>query len=88
MPRDVFLGQIVKGAGDLGEILDESAVEVGKPKETTDVLEVLGSWPVMNGFDLAGIHCYLSLPDDQAQILNLGAFELAFFRTKVKVMLT
>jgi hypothetical protein len=73
--------------GDLGEVLDEAAVEVGKPDESSDVTERLGDRPVADSFNLGGVHADLSLMDNQAQVLDLGLLELAFLGSEVEIVL-
>ena len=40
---DVFLGEVMQGSADLGEVLDEVSAEIGEPNEASNILKVLGS---------------------------------------------
>src|SRR5690606_1432119 len=79
LPGDVLLGEVVERSGDGGEVLDETAVKVGEPEETTNGAEVAGDWPVADGFDLGGVHADFALTDDQPEVFDLLTFELALF---------
>ena len=49
---DIFLGEVVQRTTDLGEVLDETAVEVGKPDEALKISEYLEWFLCTNRFDL------------------------------------
>ena len=46
-PSTVFLSEVDEGASNVGVVGDEATVEVGKAEEGADVLDFLGSGPLM-----------------------------------------
>ena len=44
-PREVFLGEVDEGSGNVGVVRDEMTVEVCKAEEGSDVFDFLRSWP-------------------------------------------
>ena len=60
----VLLGEVVKRSTDLREVLDETAVEVGKPDEASKLLQVLGYWPVDDCFYFDRVHGDFSMTND------------------------
>ena len=47
-PRQVFLGEVNEGSGDIGVVGDKTLVEVGEAKERPDVFDFLGGGPAGN----------------------------------------
>ena len=62
----VLLGQVIEWASDLGEVLDEAAVEVSKAQESSYFSKVGWSCPVMDSLHFTRVHGYLTLSNDQA----------------------
>ena len=52
----VLLGQVVEGPCNLGELINEPAVEVGKPNETLELSDIPGWRPVCYSFELGWVH--------------------------------
>src|SRR5258708_37538177 len=46
----------MEGAGNLGEVADESPVEVHKPYEGLDILDLRWLWPVCDSLDFNRVH--------------------------------
>jgi hypothetical protein len=45
---------------------NETAIEVGEPKETSNVFEVPRGWPICDRLNLCRIHADMILPDEHA----------------------
>ena len=43
VPREVFLGEVNKGLGDIGVVRDEVTVEVCKAQKGANIFDFLGS---------------------------------------------
>src|SRR5260370_15391127 len=61
----------MEGAGNLREVADESPVEVHKPYEGLDVLDLHWLWPVCDSLDLNRVHRYVVLRDNKCQSMTL-----------------
>ncbi len=61
--------------GNLGEVADESPVEVHKPYEGLDILDLCWLQPV---HDFNRVHRYMVLRDNKPKVVHLSMFELAF----------
>jgi len=48
---DPFLGQCRKWFRDAGKILNEFTIVKGKAKESADIADTLGHWPVLDGLN-------------------------------------
>ena len=49
----------MEGAGNLGEVVDESSVEVHKPYKGLDILYLHWLQPVCDSLDLNRVHRYM-----------------------------
>ena len=85
IPGEVLLGEVEEGAGDVGIVGDESAVEIGEPKERANIFHLSWRRPVCNAVELDGIHGQLAGFYDHAEVFYLISGELAFFKFQVKV---
>ncbi|EPS92565.1 hypothetical protein FOMPIDRAFT_1137615, partial [Fomitopsis schrenkii] len=70
-------GNVVQRTRCLSEVADEAAIEVGEPKESTQLAKILGCWPLGDCFDFYVIHLDLPFADYEAQVLYTGLLELA-----------
>jgi len=68
----------VKGASNLGKVLDEPSVEVHKSYEELDILYFHWLWPVHDSLDFNGVHHYMVFGDDEPKVVHLLMFEFAF----------
>ena len=68
----------MEGAGNLGEVADESSVEVHKPYEGLDILYLCWLWPVHHSLDLNRVHHYVVFGDDKPKVIHLLTFEFTF----------
>ena len=68
----------MEGVGNLGEVADESLLEVHEPYEGLDALDLHWLWPVCDSLDLNGVHRYMVLRDNKPKVVHLSTFELAF----------
>ena len=48
IPREVFLGEVDEGLGDVGVVRDETLVKVGEAKEGSNILDFFRGWPTGN----------------------------------------
>ncbi len=81
-PVSQLLGECVEGAGNLGEVVDESLVEVHEPYEGLDILDLHWSQPVCDSLDLNGVHCYMVLRDNKPKVVHLSMFKLALLQSE------
>ncbi len=72
----------MEGVGNLGEVADESLVEVHEPYEGLDVLDLRWLWPVCDSLDLNGVHHYMVLRDNKPKVVHLLMFKLAFLQSE------
>ena len=52
----ILLGEIMEGPCNSGELVNEPAIEVGKPNETLEFGDILGWWPVCYSFGFGWVH--------------------------------
>ena len=60
VPWGVFLGQVQEGASDVGVVTNKLSVEVGEPKERTDVLYLGQGGPISDSDKFGGVHFNVS----------------------------
>ena len=72
----------------MGEVANETAVEVGKAKEGAKVVRVGGGGPVMNYLELGGVHVDGAVGDNVAEEVDSCLAEGAFLGVEVDGMLT
>ena len=48
VPREVFLGEVNEGLGDVGVVRDKMMVEICEAKEGSNVFDFLGGGPAGN----------------------------------------
>ena len=68
----------MEGVGDLGEVTDESLVEVHEPYEGLDILDLCWLQPVCDSLDFNRVYRYMVLRDNKPKVVHLLTFELAF----------
>ena len=85
VPREVLLGEVEEGAGDVGVVGDESAVEVSEPKERANIFHLGWRRPVCNAVELDGIHGQLAGFHNHAEVFYLVSGEFALLKFQVKV---
>ena len=56
VPREIFLGEVEEGAGDVGVIGDEVAVEIGEAKEGANVFHFGRGRPTCDSIELNRVH--------------------------------
>jgi hypothetical protein len=54
--RNIFLGKIVKGMANLGEVLNEVSVEVSKANEALYFFKTFRNGPINNDFNFNWVH--------------------------------
>ncbi len=72
------MGECMEGVGNLGEVADESLVEVHKPYEGLDILYLRWLWPVHHSLDLNRVHHYMVFGDDKPKLIHLLTFKFTF----------
>src|SRR5262245_10237752 len=77
---------VVEWPCDVGEVLYEPTVEVNKANNLLYFLLGLRRWPLRNSGHLDWIHLYLSVRNDESQILNASPFEFALVRMKTELV--
>src|SRR5882724_1264898 len=73
----VLAGEANQGNDDVGEPNNESVIEVGKPQECLDCLEISRGRPDADSIGLGCVHGDASGSDPEAQELNLLRVEQA-----------
>ena len=85
VPREIFLGEVEEGAGDVGVIGDEVAVEIGEAKEGANVFHFGRGRPTCDSIEFDGVHGQLSWFNDHPEVFYLVGGKLALFEFQVKV---
>ena len=88
IPREVFLGEVEEGAGNVGVVGDESSVEIGESKEGANIFHLGWCRPACNTIEFDRVHGQLAGFDDHAEVFYLVGGELAFLELQVKVELS
>jgi hypothetical protein len=78
VPFDVLPSQSHERNCDIRVVMDQSSMEVGKPKERLDVFHFVGYRPLMDGFDLVGGHGKAIWGEDISEILHGVTVPFAF----------
>ncbi|KAG5349616.1 hypothetical protein C0989_002741 [Termitomyces sp. Mn162] len=85
--HNILSCDVEQWASMIQEILDESLVEVGKPKEHLYLLLAPGLRPLCHICYLYWVHLHSSVGDDQTKVLNPGLFKLALLQFEVELVL-
>jgi len=80
------VGQVGERNNNVGVIMNEAMVEVGKSEERLDVLDFAGFWPVLNSLDLLQRHGEALQREAVAQVFHRSRVELALFRFSEKAI--
>src|SRR5882724_11755083 len=83
----VLAGEANQGNDNVGGPNNESTIEVGKPQEHLDCLEISWGWPDADSISLGRVHGDASGGDHEAQELNLLRVEQALLGFQVQVVL-
>jgi hypothetical protein len=87
IPFDVLPSQSCERNCDIRVVMDESSIEVGKPKERLDVFYFAGYRPLLDGLDLVGSHGKAIRREDISEILHRVMVPFAFTRACEQVVL-
>ncbi|KAF9798448.1 hypothetical protein IEO21_10718 [Rhodonia placenta] len=79
--------ELVEWLRDLSEVLNEAAVEVGEPPELLNIFFVPRYRPLINSFQLRGIHCYLIATEHIANVVDLGNVPFALLRLQEQIVI-
>src|SRR5882724_10748594 len=82
----VLAGEANQGNDDVGEPNNESAIEVSKPQECLDCLEISWGQPDADSVSLGRVHGDASGSDHKTQELNFLHVEQALLRFGVQVI--
>src|SRR5882762_7599654 len=72
----------------MGEPLNETTVEVSKAQEGLYFLLAIRRWPFRNPCNLYRVHLRLSMREDEAQVFDLGLFQLTLVMSKIEFVLS
>jgi hypothetical protein len=61
---NIFLGKIVKGTADLGEVFDETSIEVSKANEALYFFKAFRNRPIYHSFNLDWVHRDFAMTDN------------------------
>src|ERR1700761_2154808 len=86
-PVYTFAREGIEWFGNRGESPDESAVEIAKTEERTDVLNFVWRGPVPYGRNFDGVHACHPLFKDYPQVIDTGCVENALFRFEVEIVI-
>jgi hypothetical protein len=84
--RDSFLGKFKQGSGDLGESLDEPAVEVTETQESLDLFHHTWCGPISDSSEFGRVHPDLAIGNDDTQVFDRGLCKDTFFWFEVKII--
>ena len=85
IPREVFLGEVNEGSGNVGVVRDETTVEVCKAKEGPDILDFFGSWPTGNSIQFDGAYGKLAQFDNHSEVPNFSGGKAVLFEFEMEV---
>ena len=85
IPRQVYLGEVYEGSGNVGVIGDETSIEIGKAKEGSDVFHLFGGGPTGNTIQFDGVHGELSRFDNHSEIFHLSRGKTTFLQFEMEV---
>jgi len=83
IPWNTFVGEASKRNNDVGIIVDEVAIKVGKAKERLNLLDILGSRPFEDGINLGLRHRNAGRRDNEAEEFCRLDGKFAFFRLHI-----
>jgi len=86
IPLDVLPSQLCERNCDIGVVMDELLIEVGKPKERLDIFHFAGYRPLLDGLDLVGGHGEAVQREDISEILYGVMVPFAFTRAWKQVV--
>ena len=85
-----FLGgitsDVVEGSGNVGEVQDESVVEVYKAYKLLYFLFGFQGWPLCNPGNLDWVHFYFTIQNDKSEVFYASAFELTFVMSEEELV--
>jgi hypothetical protein len=77
---NIFLGKIVERLANLEEVFNKASVKVGKANQALHFFKAFRDGPINNSFNFDQVNRDFAMTDNQAKIIYLGLFKLAFFR--------
>ena len=77
--REVFLGEVDEGLGDVGVVRDERSLKVGKAKKGCNIFDFFRGWPTGNAIQLDRVHGELPGFDNHSEVFHFGGSEAALF---------
>jgi hypothetical protein len=86
VPFGVLPSQSRERNCDIGVVMDESSIEVGKPKERLDIFHFTGYGQLLDGLDLVGSHGKAVQREDISEILHGVTVPFAFTRAGKQVV--
>ena len=85
VPGKILLGEVEKGASDIGVVGNEPTVEIGEPKKRANILYFGWHRPVYDTVELDGVHGQLAGFHNHSKVFHLVGGELALLKFQVKV---
>jgi hypothetical protein len=79
VPAGTFLGEVMEGTIDIGEVGDEPSIEITKANKRAYPLDRGWRLPLVNGGEFCRVHGNVSLLDDHSEVLYLGYRKGSFF---------
>src|SRR6266403_291760 len=87
VPYDGLFREVQQWACYFLVSLNEVSVVAGEPKKFADFCWVAGDGPVCDTFKFLWVHLYLTVDNDDTEIVDFFLFKVAFFGFKVQVVL-
>ena len=85
VPSKVLLGEINKGAGDVGVVRNKASVEIGKAEERADIFHLGWGRPACDPVEFNWVHGQLTGFNDHSKVFYLVSGKLAFLEFQMKV---
>ena len=83
-----FSGEPSEGDHNVGEIINESTIEIGEAQKGLDILYPLGLRPVADGLDFVLGHCQSRWCETIPEVLHRFQVELTFFGFGIQAVLS
>jgi hypothetical protein len=82
----VLLSEVMKGAGDVGEVRYERTIEVAEPNKQAHPLDGSQGLSLVDGSECCRVHGDMSLLDDHPKVFDLGYRKGTLLKLQVQVV--
>jgi len=81
----ILASEVIKGACNVREVLDERSIEVAETQETSHIFDGLRSGPFRDSLDLDRVYLDRTIANEYTKVLNFLLVELAFLRLEEEI---